>query len=549
MPLSRPSLQPFVLALALICGACSPPPDRIPSGPATDALPWADAAVSPDAAPLSPPPPRVHIALSPGTYVVLAQDDLVDVAEELAGYRRGQGYTTQVHTVSELVGVGGAARTLVLALRSRLDKLAEKGPVHLALLGDAPGPGEATVGRIPALPCDNLYGGCWTDNAYGDLDEDGLPDLAVGRIPARSAAQARGYLARLKTHEGRYEPGPWNRRLSLYTGKGDFGAQADAAIELGMMEGLKRVDHAFDIVGAYNNATSPYYYKPFSKKVVDLFNQGNLFVIYVGHGMSNWTSGLSKTELEAIHCAHRAPGVFLIACFTGDYLGPDDSVAEALLAKDDGAIVAFASTDVSHPYGNGVLLYELTRVLLGWRPGTYGLGLLQAKREMMRHTDEFRELLDAVASMEVPTSEQATVRAQHLDLYNLLGDPATRIAYPRTAIVFDPVGGAFKDGRLVVSGSAPGIDQGQATVTLELERDVMLHPLEPVDPSSPDEATVQANWSKAVDKVVAETVAPVAGESFVAGLSWTPPLPGRAFYVKVYAQSASADSFGVVRVQ
>ena len=515
----------------------------------TDAQPWPDAAVRPDVEAPSSALPRARVSLSPGAYVVLAQDDLVEVAEELAGYRRGQGYSTEVHTVSELVGVGGAARTLVLALRARLGPLAAKAPVHLALLGDAPGPGEATAGRIPALPCDNLYGGCWTDNAYADIDGDGLPDLALGRIPARSAAQARAYLARLKTHEGRYEPGPWNRRLSLYTGKGDFGAQTDAAIELGMMEGLKRVDHAFDIVGAYNNATSPYYYAPFSDKVVDLFNQGNLFVIYVGHGMSTWTSGLTKTELAAIHCAHRAPGVFLIACYAGDYVGPDDSVAEALLDKDDGAIVAFAASDVSHPYGNGVLLYELTRVLLGWRPRTYGLGLLKAKRELMEHTDQFRELLDAVALMEVPAAEQPTLRAQHLDLYNLLGDPAARIGYPQTAIAFEPVGGAFKDGRLVVSGVAPGIDQGQATVTLELERDVMLYPLEPVDPSSPDEATIQANWSKAVDKVVAEAVVPVTGGSFVAQLGWTPPLPGRAFYVKVYAQSASADSFGVVRVQ
>lgn len=492
----------------------------------------------------SPPHPRA--TPSRGIYIVLAADPLAAVGAELAAYRESRGYATRVWRVSDLVGAGPVApRALVAALRALLAPLVGEQPAYLLLLGDAPGPGEATAGQIPAATCTSHYGGCWTDNVYGDLDADGLPEVAVGRIPARSARQARSYLARLKQHEGSYTPGPWNRRLSLYTGQAGFSPQIDTLIEMGMMEGLKRANHAFDVVGAYNNPNSPYYYQPFTAKVVDLFNQGNLFVLYVGHGMSGSTSGLNMSQLAAIHCAHRLPGVFFIACSNGDYVGPKDSIAEALLWKDDGAIVAFAASDISHPYANAVLLYESMRVLLDQRPATFGEALRRAKRALVHHADSFRALLDAIAVVEVPSAEQPVLRAEHVNLFNLFGDPAAAIGYPRTLVTFDPLTGSVKQGVLTVSGTAPGIDEGTALVTLEVERDALLYSLDPVDPDNPDTATVQANWSKAVDKVVTGASVPVSGGAFSAELSWTPPLPGKG-YVKVYAASATADSFGVI---
>jgi hypothetical protein len=547
----RPT-HPAVLSLALLALSlsCSPPPQgTAPAFDGASLADWAwsgpeagpDAGLLPDAEgplPRSAPPTR-------GTYVVLAADPLAAVGAEIAAYRRSRGYATRLWRVSDLVSGSVAPRALVAALHGLLAPLVGQQPTFLLLLGDAPGPGEATAGQIPAATCTSHYGGCWTDNVYGDLDGDGLPDLAVGRIPARSARLARSYLAKLKQHEGSYAPGLWNRRLSLYTGQAGFSPQIDALIEMGMMEGLKRANHAFDVVGAYNNPKSPYYYQPFTDKVVDLFNQGNLFVIYVGHGMSGSTSGLNTSQLAAIHCAHRLPGVFFIACSNGDYVGEKDSIAEALLRKADGAIVAFAASDISHPYANAVLLYETMRVLLDQRPITYGEALRRAKHALVTHADAFRALLDAIAVAEVPSDEQPVLRAEHVNLFNLFGDPAAAIGLPRTVVVFDPVVGSLKQGALTVSGTAPGIDQGTALVTLEVERDALLFPLDPVDPDNPDTATVQANWSKAVDKVVTGVSVPVAGGAFSAELSWTPPLPGKG-YVKVYAASATTDSFGVV---
>ncbi|MBW2534118.1 MAG: hypothetical protein JRI55_21700, partial [Deltaproteobacteria bacterium] len=379
---------PLVLLIAL--SGCQGPPNRV----ADDAGPQRNDAVvdaaRADAAVLTP-----H-ASAPirGTYVVVTADPLVEIAEKMSALRRSVGYVTAVHRVSALVPGPVQPRDLAAKVHRLLADTAGVPPTHLLLLGDAPGPDEQTSGQIPAFPCTSHYGGCMTDNPYGDLDGDGLPDVAVGRIPARTPRQATEYLERLEAHERSFTPGPWNRRVSIYTERGGFGARVDALIELGMMEGLKRVSHAFDIVGAYDNPNSQFFYTPYSEKVIDLFNQGNLFVFYVGHGLSGSTAGLDKGSLDAVHCGPRRPAVFFFACNNGAYVGPNDSIAEALLLRDRGAIVAFASTDVSHPYGNASLLYEVTRHFLDGRPATFGEGLRRAKRALMEHSDEFRQILD-----------------------------------------------------------------------------------------------------------------------------------------------------------
>jgi hypothetical protein len=500
-----------------------------------------------------PPPPGDRGAIA-AAHLTLTTDELATAAAEFADYRRAQGYSAEVARVSELGAGQPSAAVLGEAVHRRLlsmrASLPQGAPLFLLLLGDASG-----AGRIPAATCVSSLGGCDTDNLYGDLDGDGLPEVAVGRIPAHSLTQARTFLEKLRAHEAGYELGLWNRRVALYTGQANFDSGIDALIEMGAMEGLKRVSHAFDIVGAYDNRESPYYYQPFEQKVLDLFNQGSIMVAYIGHGGAEWTEGLDARQLSAIDCQHRLPVVFFFACLNGDYVGESDSIAEAVLWKAGGPIASLAASEVSHPYGNAILGYESQRAMLDGQLPTVGQAVVQAKRDILEHQDEFRDFIDAAALIEVSAAEQAILRPQNIALYNLFGDPATALKYPRSRASFTPLPGAsLATGKLSVSGMAPGLEDGQAWVTLEAERDVILQPLEPVDPRHPDTATVQRNWEKATNKVVAGATVAVVRGAFQAELAWTPPLPGGEYYVKVYGQGtdgrgAASDSFGFVVVR
>jgi len=485
----------------------------------------------------------------PFDYLIVATDALYVTGASHAGYRTETGFDTKVIPLNELVGTSYDAEELLAAIHDELEH-GVGDPTYLMLLGDAPLPGEPADGLIPALPCENDYGDCYTDNAYGDLDGDGIPEVSVGRVPAQSPEEAEAYFARVRHHEAFYLPGLWNRRLSIYSGVGGFGPEIDGMLEYMVLEGAKEVDHGFDMVGAYAASTSDYYYTPFEDKVIEMLNQGNLMTIYIGHGSTGWTEGLPIERIDEIDPEGRAPLSFFFACYNGNYLGAEPSIAESVLFLETGALTSFGSTDVSHPYGNGVLPYEIQRAVFNDRPERLGSALVTAKRQAIENDDELRELMETFAV--VGGEEESRLQPlayQHLDLYNLLGDPAVQIQFPRSEIEFDPgLTGSMGEGQVAVAGRAPGLTDGVAWVTLECERDMILDELEEVDPNNPDPAVVQANWAKAVDKVVVgEGVALVDG-AFEASFTLPDDLPPGEYFLKVYAQDDLTDSFGYVPV-
>lgn len=502
-----------------------------------------------------PGTPDIEEPPQPSPYLIVYQDDLVDAADLFAAYRQSTGYEVETVSVSSLVSGGLSNRSLITPIRNRLNAMiAQAAPgttAFLLLLGDAPTSSEANAGRIPAVACENDTigadpGDCWTDNPYGDLDGDGVPEVAVGRVPARSHAQARDYLDKVKDHESSYEPGLWNRRISIYTGEANFGAEIDALLEYAMFEGLKAISHDFDIIGAYDNKTSDYYYTPFEDKVVELFNQGNLMTVYVGHGDEDWTQGLTTEQIARIDCRHRLPVVFFFACYAGNYAGNNDSLVETLLWKDGGAVAAIGSTDVSHPYGNAVLAYEVPRAALDERQPTAGQVLMRAKQLMVDNQgDDFRTMVSASAFIALDQmgddTPLATIEYQHCDLYNLVGDPAVAMKYPRLPVQVNPPPRPLTPGSMTVTGTVPGLVQGSAYVTLEVERDRYVHPLTPVDPKRPSQAVIQANWAKANDKIIVGLTVPVTNGAFTAELTWDTGVVKAGDWIKVLAHDGSVD--------
>ena len=70
-----------------------------------------------------------------------------------------------------------------------------------------------------------------TDHTFADLDDDGMVDVAIGRIPVDSAKQLRRFIQRIIEHESRSDPGPWQRRVNFVAGVGGFGSVVDKMIE------------------------------------------------------------------------------------------------------------------------------------------------------------------------------------------------------------------------------------------------------------------------------------------------------------------------------
>ena len=125
------------------------------------------------------------------------------------------------------------------------------------------------------------------DNWYADLDDDQLPDIAIGRLPADSAADLRTMVDKIVAYERGPAPGNRRRRINLVAGLGGFGAFADAAIEASAKRLLiDGIPAAYATSVTYGSWRSPYCPDPqlFHASTVDRFNEGCLFWVYMGHG-------------------------------------------------------------------------------------------------------------------------------------------------------------------------------------------------------------------------------------------------------------------------
>jgi hypothetical protein len=376
-------------------------------------------------------------------------------------------------------------------VRDRLIGLAEQGALKFVLLvghahpvGSQPGPGVATS-YVPAK-VNVLWGSekaIATDELYADLDEDGLPELAVGRWPVGSPSETATAVRKTLAYENAVEGGDWQRRISFVAGTSGVGSMADAAMETAARSLIAQyIPPAFVSSMTYANWHSPYCPEPgmFQASAVERFNEGCLFWIYLGHGQrknvdfvrvpQGYYPILDQRSATLLNCRTAPPIVLMLACYTGALDGPGPCLAETLCATPGGPVAVLASSRVSMPYGMSVLGIELMRQYFTERPATLGELLLEAKRGTLHRSrgDATALLLDTLAKLINPrSSDLAAERAEHVALFNLLGDPLLRMKYAQEARV--ATSAAETKDELIVHVNSP-VD-GRGTVEVVVRRD------------------------------------------------------------------------------
>ncbi len=484
-------------------------------------------------------------------YLVITADDLVETAEGFAELRQSLGHVPYVVRVGTLIPPAAMTDAAVVAsikgyVKQLWGKSDKTRPFYVLLVGDANEGKNDPATTVPAGKWQGGWEGCYSDNFYADMDGDHVPDLAVGRIPVRSDKEGLAILERVKEHETTYEPGPWNHRIHVYAGEGDFGQDIDFFIETIAQKGLESVPYEYDLQFAYRNPDSIYYYMPFEEKVLDLVTEGAVLVTYMGHGGGELDVG----SLSQVVMQHRYPLHAFFACGTGDYIGTADSDSEAVLKQEGGPISLLVSQTTTHPYGNALDALELEAAVFVDAAPTVGEAIRLMKWRTLNHTDQLRETIDAFAVLYMTEDEIKDVPIDHLYSYNLLGDPATRIRLPEGKVAVE-AGSAVLGQPLVVSGTVDNLQAGTVDVSLVCPRAQLLHPLDPVDDPDAQASwpTVQANWDKVMDKTVATGQAAVVDGKFTVSLSVPDSLPAGTYYATAYAQAGNLDSVGSVAVK
>lgn len=342
-------------------------------------------------------------------------------------------------------------------IRAAIRQHADAGELRfILLLGDADPLGAVDPGVrarcVPAFMVRAKVNVQWhstpefpTDSWYGDLDDDGVPDVAVGRLPADTPHELSLMVNRILRYENETLAGPWRNQVNLIAGIGGFGPLLDPIVEMATRKFLTDgIPAEYRTTMTYGNWRSPYCPNPyqFHEQTVQRFNEGCLFWVYIGHGYPYQLDRvrvpgsshhiLSVMDTAKLENSRGMPIAIFLACYTGAYDQPYDCLAEEMLRAPGGPVAVLAGSRVTMPYAMAVLGSGLMEQYFEKHADTLGEIVLNAKRQMADEQPERtqRKLLDLLAKAVSPNPNQlADERREHMLLFNLLGDPLLRIPH------------------------------------------------------------------------------------------------------------------------
>lgn len=359
-----------------------------------------------------------------------------------------------------------------------------------------------------------------SDNWYADLDDDQVPDLAIGRIPADTPAEVSRIVKKILAYEQNADFGPWRQRVNLIAGVGGFSPILDTVIETATSKLLTSgIPAGYDTRMTYGSWRSPYCPDPrlFHAATVERHNEGCLFWIYIGHGSP---AGLDQVSVpgERFHIfdvddcrtlkAANSPIALMLACYTAAFDQPQDCLAEELIKAEGGPVAVYGGSRVTMPYAMGVMGTAMMDEYFKTRPPTLGEIILTAKRKTMARVDEKdalaninRVLLDGVAAIVSPSRDMLEAeRREHLHLFHLIGDPMLRLTYPESASLTAPRDAAPGE-KLRISGRTALAGQGVLELVCRRDGHKVAPPVrERFDPTDKGLAALQDVYEQTLDR-------------------------------------------------
>ncbi|QDU26508.1 Lys-gingipain precursor [Anatilimnocola aggregata] len=502
--------------------------------------------------------------------VVVAPKSFIPALDPLLAHRYAQGhrfvYIPNTWTPTEI--------------RNGIRQAAKKGNLkYILLVGDAePTLGTSDLIRQRCVPTHyatakvNVKFGSEpeiaTDNWYADLDDDELPDVAIGRIPADTPQQLSAVIAKILAYEKSVDHGLWRQRINFVAGVGGFGGVVDSMIESTTRKFLTDgIPASYTTNMTYGSWRSPFCPDPrrFHEVSLQQHNDGCLFWVYIGHGQNTALDRvavpgarfhiLDVNDGPKLKCENRAPIAIMLACYTAAFDGEQDCLAETMLHSPGGPVAIYGGTRVTMPYAMAVMGSAMMEQYFKVQPTTLGEAILNAKLQMVKPIDEAnplkntnRLLLDAMASVMSPARQQMTdERKEHVHLFNLIGDPMTKLAHP-TKVKLTVPRDAEPGQTITVSGEST--IGGSAVVELCCRRDRFKTDLPQRDhfnPSNAGLASLHPVYEQANDRCWTRLQLPVTAGPFTTDLTIPAECHG-ACHVRVFVQGEQSHSLGAANV-
>ncbi len=320
---------------------------------------------------------------------------------------------------------------------------------------------------------------CLLDDGEGErLKDHDKIDVAVGRLTARTAEQAKTMVDKTIAYRRNDYAGAWQNTLCFMADDGNNNVHMEGAEEV--LGAVLEENARFNVKKIYwdsytrTQSSTGNSYPDVESAIRQQMRSGALIMNYSGHGAPYCISHERVLLLSdfAAATSQRLPLWITASCDIMPFDGQDENIGEtAMYNKNGGAIAFFGTTRTVYSDRNKRINRAFTRRVLGYTDGrrnTLGEAAMQAKNALVTGTKD-------------DGSDQSE---NHLQ-YTLLGDPALVLAMPTIEARIDSINGVpvgqgtqqlVAGQQATVSGCIPGYDSfdGVLTITIrDVEKEVV----------------------------------------------------------------------------
>ncbi len=320
---------------------------------------------------------------APVDYLMISHPDFIASLALLTKFHRSRGLSVKVVDVNDIYSQYSGGIVDAQAIDDYIaDAHRVAGMSYVLLVGgdtidyhDVLG-----LGSISFVP--SLYGSTGggihhapIDPAYADTDDDGVPDLALGRFPVRTNAELETLIAKTLTYvTSARDYGDTMIVAADATSTRDFGPAADDALE--PLTDDWTIERAY--IGTDGTAAA-------GSVVVDAIDGGVAWTSYIGHsGPSSWSSSQLFTTQDAAALANagRPTVIAQYGCWNTYHVDPrQTALVHELLTQDVGAAAVFGATTLTTARSDLLLARAMSAALAG-DSTTIGEVLMTAKTSL-----------------------------------------------------------------------------------------------------------------------------------------------------------------------
>ncbi len=506
---------------------------------------------------VSEPVSPVSVSVEPDT-LVLCPRKFEAAMKTWVDYRTGQG-----HTISVL-----SPAPTPFGIKKQIREVAQKGCLkNVLIVGDSgdhrSAPDSLVTTDYVAAKVNVRFGSdpeIATDNTYADLDDDGIPDLTIGRLPADSVEEIERLTKRIIDYETNVGDLNWQRRINLVAGVGGFGSVIDSLIEQTTKQIITDlVPGGYETTMTYGSWCSPYCPDPrrFSESAIARFNEGCVFWVYIGHGSRHQLDKvympdqshriLDNETVKKMDCQAGNPIAIFLSCYTGATDDPNDCLAETMLRQENGPVAAICGTRVTMPYAMSLLSLEMVHEFFNGDAQTLGELTLLAKRRMVlgsNNNREYRDMIEGMGKTFSPLPKMLKLeRLEHAQLIHLIGDPLLHLKRP-VKIKIDALETSMAGKKVKINGDVPAA--GILKIELSYQRDRLRQRFprrREFDSSDDSFNDYQETYEQAQNLVCATVVIPVTAGAFETELVIPRNVDGRCV-VRAMLNSSAVFALG-----